>query len=71
VCLSSQALSCRAATRARRSGVKKRKVQLTFKQKRRKAGMVKKAVARTERETSKRHSAGHRKESKNALKKLW
>ena len=51
--------------------MKKRKVQLTFKQKRRKAGMVKKAVARTERETSKRHSAGHRKETKNALKKLW
>jgi hypothetical protein len=44
---------------------------MTFKQKRRKMGKISKAVARGERETTKRHSAGHRRESKNMLKKLW
>jgi hypothetical protein len=52
-------------------GAKKRKVQMTFKQKRRKVGKIAKAVARSERETTKRHSAGSRRESKNTLKKLW
>lgn len=44
---------------------------MTFKQKRRKIGKIAKAVARGERETTKRHSAGSRRESKNTLKKLW
>jgi hypothetical protein len=51
--------------------VKKRKVQPTFKQKRRKASKVQKAVARLERESAKHRSAGSRRDSKNALKTLW
>jgi hypothetical protein len=61
----------RRADFRRGRAVKKRKVQVTFKQKRRKAGKIAKAVARSERETTKRRSAGSRRESKTALKKLW
>ena len=62
--------ACGADSRRGRAA-KKRKVQVTFKQKRRKAGKIAKAVARSERETTKRHSAGSRREIKNTLKKLW
>ena len=54
-----------------RRGVKKRKVQMTFKQKRRKSGNLQKAIAHAEVKGGKKSKASSTTERKQMLKKLW
>ncbi len=52
-------------------GVKKRKVRLTFKQKRRRAAKLQKGIAHAEVKGTKRSKASQSTERKTQLKKLW
>ena len=61
----------RAPSRQRCRGVKKRKVKLTFKQKRRKLGKLLKSVAHGEVKESKTDKANRGRTRKTDLKSLW